>query len=218
MKRSAAYIALLLVVVVIAAVLSIRVFTREKAEEPTSTQQPQQQVLTLPPVEEPGKTVVTMPPATPTPTPEPTEEPVFETREPITTEPPEETKPPIPVDISGSFRSDTGTGLNLLVDWGARSTAGETVSLIVNFSAQSYSFYTSALYNSLELTVNGRTYSANSPAVSYDGSDLTTTPLTTFTVEVPRGTTTLDAVWHYKGSYSGVELSDITASATLNLT
>ena len=216
MKKSAAYIALLLVVVVIAAVLSIRVFTREKAEEPTPEPQAQQ-VLALPPVEEPGKTVVTLPPEEPTPTPEPTEEPVFETREPITTEPPEETEAPEPVDVSGSFRSDTGTGLNLLVDWGARSTAGETVSLIVDFSAQSYSFYTSALYSSLELTVNGKTYSANSPAVSYDGSDLMTTPLATFTVEVPRGTTTLDAVWHYKGSYSGKELTDITASATIDL-
>ena len=216
MKKSAAYIALLLIVVVIAAVLSIRVFTKERtAPEPTET--PQQQVVTLPPTEEPGKTVVTMPPETPTPTPKPTEKPVFETREPITTEPPKATEPPAPMDISGSFRSDTGTGLNLLVDWGARSTAGETVTLIVNFSAQSYSFYTSALYNSLELTVNGKTSSANSPNVSYDGGDLMTTPLATFTVEVPRGTTTLDAVWHYKGSYSGKDLTDIAASATIDL-
>lgn len=213
MKKSAAYIALLLIVVVIAAVLSIRVFTKEQ-NAPMPAETPQQ-VVTLPPTEGHEKTLPPQPTAAPTEAPQETEKP-FETRAPIETETPA-TPTPVPVDASGSFRSATGTGLNLVVDWGARSIGGDAVSLTVTFSAQSYSFYTSALYNSLELTVNGKTYTANSPAVSYDGSDLTTTPLATFTVEVPRGTATLDAVWHYKGSYSGVELTEITASAAIDL-
>jgi len=215
MKRSAAYIGLLLVVIVVAAVLSIRVLTREQPqpEETPAPTETQGIVLTLPPAETPEATE--KPTAEETETPQPTEKPAeterpFETREPIVTE------APIPMDKSGSFRSDTGTYLNLLVDWGAYGD-GDTVTLTVGYSVQSYSFYTSALYQSLELRVNGEAYYANSPQVSYDGADQKITPLTTFTVSVPRGVTSVEAVWHYKGSYSGVELADISAAATIDL-
>jgi len=218
MKRSAAYIVLLLVVVIFAAILSVRVFTREQAQPPEETPQQAPQIITMPPETNPGQAVVTMPPTMPpTPTPEPTEEPVFETRAPIETESPTATEPPQPVDQSGSFRSNTGTGLNLVVDWSAYGTGGDTVKLTVSFSAESYSFYTASLYQSLVLNVNGATYSANSPNISYDGADLQKTPMTTFTVEVPHGQTTLDAVWYYKGSYSGVEMTEITAGTTISL-
>ena len=214
MKRSAVYVVLLIIVVIIVAVLCVRIFTRDTAPEPPA----EQQAETLPP--EAAPEILPETPAPPTEAPLPTEAPEetekpFETRPPIETELPETPEPAFEAD--GSFRSDTGTYLNLVAEWAASNDGGDTVTLQVLLSAESYSFYTSALYNSLQLTVNGTTYSANSPEVSYDGSDLARTKLAAFTVEVPRGTTTLEAVWHYKGSYSGVELTDITATTTVTL-
>jgi len=220
MKKSAVYVVLLLVVVIAVCVLCIRVMTKDKAqpEKPAPTQA----VYTLPPTEEPELTLPPVTPEEPEPSAEPTEEPTetpVETETPMETRPPVETEPPAtpkPLDADGSFRSDTGTHLNLVADWAA-DAAGDNVTLQVVLYAESYSFYTSALYNSLQLTVNGMVYSANSPDVRYDGADLARTQLASFTVTVPRGQTSVEAVWHYKGSYSGVELNDIYASTTLDL-
>ena len=216
MKRSAVYVALLLVIVIIVAVLCLRIFTKPAAApEP---QAPAKTEATLPPVKDNAPTAVPLPePAKPAEPekPEETEAP-FETRPPIEEEEePEET--PAPVEASGSFRSDTGTYLNLLVDWSAVSSGEDTVALTVKYSAESYSIFTAASPGNLALSVGGRMYTASCPEISYDGADLTVTPLATFTVEVPRGTAALNAVWHFKGSYSGTELDDITAEAALNL-
>ena len=213
MKRSAVYVALLLVIVIVVAVLCLRIFTKETLPEQP---EPTKEVTVLPPVADEPTHVSVPETEAPAATPEPpreTEKP-FETRAPIETEPP---AAPEPFHADGSFRSDTGTYLNLVAEWAASDSGGESVTLRVLLSAESYSFNTSALYNSLQLTVNGTTYSANSPEVSYTGDALTRTPLAEFAVELPRGTATVEAVWHYKGSYSGTELEDITASATISL-
>ena len=215
MKKSAVYVALLLVIVIVVAVLCIRIFTKAPAPE---IPEPVKTEATLPPVQDDGPTVAPLPapekPAEPK-APRETEAP-FETRPPMEeTEEPEET--PVPVEASGSFRSDTGTYLNLLVDWSAVSSGENTVALTVKYSVQSYSIFTAASPGNLVLSVNGKTYTASCPAINYDGADLAVTPLATFNAEVPRGTVTLNAVWHFKGSYSGTELDDITAEAALDL-
>jgi len=121
------------------------------------------------------------------------------------------------VDVSGSFQSDSGTGLNLLVEWSAYSDAAGGYRMTVDVSAASYSFYTDALYNSIEITVGEERYALSSPQVRYDGTELAVTPLVSQTVNVSGGSVPISVVWNYKGSYSGVELESITASGTAQL-
>ena len=223
MKRNAAFLVIALFALIAAVVLCILLFTGdEKPDGPTKTGTVETSAPTAPPASAAPVTPApprddppgTQPaPATAAPaTQTPTEASVFETREPLTTEEPEPTPEPIlAVNTSGSFTSDTGTYLNLLVEWSAAGE-GETVPLHVRFSAQSYSLYTVAAYGNLQLTVNGKNYYGDCPAINVSDKELTVTPLTEFTVEVPRGNLTISAVWHYKGSYSGKDLPTISAS------
>ena len=221
MKKNTTYITIILLAVLVAAVLSIRLFAqKETPKTPAETQQTQ----INPPVNETAPAAETDTPAPALPSdsaaqlpepapPAPTEPPVFETRPPI--DPAEET--PAPVSASGSFRSDTGTYLNISVSWTARSDESGNVKLTADVSAEHYSLYTGALASAVELTVNGQTYTASSGEISYNGSAVASTPLARFTVDVPRGDVALSAVWHYNGSYSGVELETITAAGTAHI-
>ena len=216
MKRYTAYITVALVMVLVVAALSIRLFFREQKPAPAAADEtPAATVAETeappPPTETPVDTptpspTLTPPVVTPSPPPPPTIAP---------TVPPTPTLPP--ATASSSFSSVTGTSLNLIADWRSYTDGSGNRKLRVDLSAQSYAFSTDALWNALELTVNGVTYSANSPAVNYTGESLRSTPLASFTVDVPSGNVSLSAVWHYKGAYSGVELEDISAYATVSI-
>lgn len=217
MKKNTAFITILLIAVVVAAVLSIRLFVGQEAPEPTPTQ------TIRPPVTEtpaPPVTETPVPPAgteTPVQTPEPTEPqetPGIETRPPLETDPPET---PEPISVSGSFRSDTGTWLNIVADWSAASDAEGKVQLTLTVSADHYSLFTGALASAVELNVNGEVYKASSAEIQYDGSARRVTPLASFTVEAPLGNVPVSVTWHYNGRYSGVELTDIVASDVLSI-
>jgi len=175
----------------------------EAKEPPTSTPESTERPAQPERTEQPEQT------AEPTEPTEPTEEPVLETRPPLETD---TAGSPSGVDVGGSFASDTGTYLNLLVRWSAKGS-GETVPLQVELCAESYSLYSVASYGNLELTVNGVKYRGDTPVINCEGKDLTVTPLDNFTVDVPRGDVSITAVWYFKGSYSGKELETITASA-----
>ena len=210
MKQKTAYFALLLVLVLAIAVLSVTVIRRREPEAPVVTDAP---VLTpAPPVEETAAPapVETAPP---TPTVQPTEPPVMETRPPIETPAPTPVPTPSPA-ATGSIASSTGTGLNVKADWRIYD-AGGTAKLQVDVSALSYSLFTDALYQSVILTVGGSTYSANSAAIHYDGEAMAATPIASFTLNAPASGTPISLVWQYRGSYSGQELDEITASGTI---
>lgn len=211
MRRSSSYLIALLILVIVVALLGIIVLQRRAPDD-------------LPPAATPTpETVETPPAAAPTPAlPEttetlpPTEPPVFETREPLETEEPdpEETEPQPEFsvqDASGTLTSDTGTGLNIVADWQTFTDADGSAKLRVNVSVVSYSFFTSSLYQSITLTVDGTEYCADSPAVSYDGSESITTPMASFVVDAPASGTLISAVWNYRGSYSGKQLDAIRA-------
>lgn len=169
-----------------------------------------------------GGTTVDILPSTPTPeaTPSPTPTPIptpSPRPTPTPTPTPAPTPTPEPAAVSGSFRSDSGTKLNILVEWKAYPAAGGGYRLAVDVSAESYSFYTDALYNSIAITVGGTTYALNSPKVSYEGNDLAVTPLVSQSAEVSSGAVPITVTWNYKGTYSGVEIESITASGTAQL-
>ena len=220
MKRSTAYFAMLLILVVAIAALSIAVI-RRRAPEPDTD---------LPEVSDPADPTDASQSSGPVPdstvTAPPSEPPVFETRPPeetpeptpVPTPPPTPSPTPVPTPApaaAGSIRSDTGTGLNLRADWRVYADASGKLKLQVDVSAVSYSFYTDALYQAVVLTAGGSSYSANSAAVHYGGEALITSPIASFTVDAPASGSALSVVWNYRGSYSGKPLDQIIASGSV---
>ena len=223
MKKSTFYVAALLILVIVIAVLGVLIVQRKAPAEPEPSDAP----AIHPPVEETADPPSSAPAQTAAPTdaPEPTSEstpkptvpPVMETRPPL--EEPEEspapTAAPVIADASGSFRSDTGTGMNLKVDWRTYSDENGARKLRVDVSTVSYSFFIAAQYRSIVLTVDGKTYTADCPGGSYDGETPVETPMASFTVDAPTAAGPASVVWHYNGTYSGKELNDITAAGTV---
>ena len=121
-----------------------------------------------------------------------------------------------PVISSGSFSSQTGTSLNILVSWNAVVDGFGQKTLYVTVSSTSYSLYSAANANSLELNVNGMTYTATPNAVSYDGNTLATHTLAGFTILNAVGPASISAAWHFNGVISGIPVGTIWASGVAN--
>ena len=115
---------------------------------------------------------------------------------------------------SGSFASNTGTQLNVLVNWSVMSDAYGQKTLNVDVCSTSYSLYCSG--GGVELSVNGMVYTANGPAINYGGNTMVTNRLASFSIPNVSGAVSLSAVWHFNGSYSGVPIGDIRASGIAN--
>jgi hypothetical protein len=123
------------------------------------------------------------------------------------------------IDASGSFRSDTGTVLNLTADWTAVSSGDGNVTVTVTLSVESYSLQCSEIYQGATVTIGGESRSFDTPAVAYDGSaGLASTPLGSVSVTLPADGGTLSvpitAAWKFGGTYSGTDLPVITAEGT----
>lgn len=168
--------------------------TPNNPDGPEDTPEPTPSVA---PVQTPRPTP-TPPPPTPTPTPTPT--------------------PPPASDLgSGSFSSNTNVGLDLVVDWAAGASGEGAAKVTFSIKLNSYSLYTTSQIGSLVLTVGSDTYYFDTPAVSYDGHTLLTTPFATKSVNVPVGSVNVSAEWFYRGTYSGTYIESITASNTIDI-
>ena len=118
------------------------------------------------------------------------------------------------VSASGSFASSTGTALNLIVFWSVSNNGGQKT-LNVTVSSSSYSLYCTGSYGGVELTVNGMSYVSSTPAINYSGNSAVTNTLASFSIPNLSGPVSLNAVWHFNGTYSGVSIGDIRASGTV---
>ena len=118
---------------------------------------------------------------------------------------------------SGSFTSNTGTQLNLLVSWSVRSDSFGQKTLDVDVYASSYSLYLNPSSSGVELSVNGISYASGTPAVSYSGRTAVTNKLASFSIPHVSGAVTLSAVWHFNGVYSNTTLGDIRATGTVTV-
>ena len=116
---------------------------------------------------------------------------------------------------SGSFASNSGTNLNLLVNWSVVSDATGQRTLQVAVSATSYALISQELYNGLQMTLNGVTYSCNSRAINYRGAAMATNPLGSFTIPNFRGPAAVSVVFHFNGTLSGKPVNDIIATGTI---
>ena len=172
------------------------------------------------------------PEPTPVPTPEPTA--VLITPKPTPVPTPKPTPAPTPVPPTptpvivygetlgtGSFASQTGTGLDLKVDWGVVTLSANEITVSITVSVYSGALYSNAV--PLGIHVGGEYVTLNSNPVSYDGGGMSyhTLGSKNFTVMAPAGQTTsvpVEISWHFGGTYGGVDLPVIECGSYINVT
>lgn len=146
-------------------------------------------------------------PTTPAPTPEPTPDP---------TDTPAPTATPSygTVIAEGRFSSDTGTSMNMNVNWVAYDDGSGNAVIALTGTVTSYSLQLANLYDAATLEMAGYSVTCNTRSIYLvDGVGQTTSPLFYTTLTVPLGICAdMTAVWRYGGSYSGVSLDTVTAT------
>ena len=174
-----------------------------------------------------GETVTTATPAPeptdgPMATPEPMEtfQPAPENTAQPTPEPlPEETAEPVIVNpnqlASGSFRSDTGTALNLVADWRAAAIDATTARITVTLSLESYSLDIGERRGNI-LTFNGEDYYFVTDPIEIAGGDFVKTQIYVWSQEIPMSELSFDLAvrWNLRGSYSKKEMEAIELSGS----
>lgn len=163
------------------------------------------------------------PTATPEPTPTPSPTPLPTTAPTFTPAPPDPTATPSPTPLierssSGSFRSDTGTWINVIVYYQIERK-GDTATLKLTAYVESYSLQTAERVNDLEFSVNGRTlYESTGPLFVDEGSGKTETLLGSAETEVTPGSPcNVKVSWAFMGRYGNMDLEFISAEETLDI-
>lgn len=177
------------------------------------------------------------PTAPPVNTPAPTVEPTDRGGEVVITASPGSTPSPIstpvpsaaaqenadfePVDISGSFRSDTGTALNLVADWECISVSAKNVRLTIKLSLESYSLSVGER-TANQLVLNGVPITFRTEALEVPSGGLSKTELYTWSETIPMmedGSLQQDlyVFWMFSGSYSGVEMEKLELSGHISV-
>ena len=119
---------------------------------------------------------------------------------------------------SGTLRSNTGTQMDMLVEWSVSLGAGDTKVLHVNVCADAYALSSSQGSQNISLYLNGERHLASSSAIDYTGTARAQLPLASFEIlNAPGGPNQLDVEWFFNGSYGGTELVTITASGVINI-
>lgn len=196
----------LLILVIIAVFIVVRTFTQGASSQPSATPSAgtEEPVDTEAPTATPEATETVSPSPTlrPTPTPSPTPSPT-----PAAT--------PVP-DKTGSFTSDTGTTLNIRVDWAVSDAGGGKANVTVSVYLISYSIFVSEKWEGLTINVGGESESFTSRAISSEDQTLQENLLgtKTITVDASAGSIPISASYAFRGTYSGTEITDITATGT----
>ena len=124
---------------------------------------------------------------------------------------------------SGTFRSDSGTSINIHADWTALVSGPSTVDITVTAYVDSYSLYTTASPDVLNIAVDGQYFSLASPAIEIP---TTTQPVSTkinsrtVTVTLSGGETRnipVEVIWQYRGTYGGTYLDSIECGGNITL-
>ena len=113
---------------------------------------------------------------------------------------------------SGSFQSETGTGLDIRVDWSVVENGVGEKTVEVQVSSLSFRLSCMEMDNGVELTVNGAVYMGKSAGVECTERGKFVSPLAGFSIPDLSGIVEASAVWHFNGSYSGTPLRDIRAT------
>lgn len=187
------------------------------APEPLLTPTPTMDTST--PVPTPTLTPApTIPPATDAPpviTPAPTQEPT-PTPSPTPTATPAPTPTPSYGTVigQGSFSSDTGTSLNMNVEWVAYDDGSGNAVIAVTGTLSSYSLQLATLYDAATIQLGDYSSVCNTRSANIgDDSARVTSPLFYTKLTVPMGTSgDMSVSFRYGGTYSGTALPTIDAS------
>lgn len=217
-RRINIFVALVLVLIIIAAVSAWATSSSIKDTMPKQSAEPTAPVVT--------PTVVSTPTPAPSETPAPSVQP---TGEPTggegnngggtTTQTPSQLERVI--NQSGSFESSTGTKMIMYANWTAVSQNSESVTIKVDLVLSSYTLSVGA-HNGV-VTINGVDYKFTSPGISYKSEKVRNNAAlasVTATVTVPAGQAVnipVSASWDFYGTYGGVEISQVTASGTISI-
>ena len=170
----------------------------------------------VPPTAEPSPepTATPAPAATAAPTPAPTPEPTPEPTATPTTSP--EATPADDLIATGSFASDTGTALNLEVEWSSHNDGNGNAVIYLTGFLDSYSLQVGSRPYGVHVSFNGDSWTFAGEAINVaDGH--AETLLFSDVVTVPLGSPdAMTVVYDFKGSYSGTELDTITAEGRVN--
>ena len=135
------------------------------------------------------------------------------TREETTQETTQETTPPAgEAGNSGRFSSNTGTGLELLVDWTTYTDENGTDMVRFDISIESYSIYVGSRVNGIVVTMGGQTKKLDSGEIIYTTGPKKTFLLGSCTMEPPSATAQAEVSWDFFGSYKDTPMDQITAS------
>lgn len=212
-RRINIFIALVLVLIIIAAVSAWATSSSIKDTVPRQSAEPTAPVVT--------PTVVSTPPPAPSETPAPSVQPTGGegNNGGTTTQTPSQLERVI--NQSGSFESSTGTKMIMYANWTAVSQNSESVTIKVDLVLSSYTLSVGA-HNGV-VTINGTDYKFTSPGISYKSEKVRNNAAlasVTATVTVPAGQAVnipVSASWDFYGTYGGVEISQVTASGTISI-
>ena len=125
------------------------------------------------------------------------------------------------INQTGSFESNTGTKMIMYANWTATSQNSETVTIKLDVILSTYTLNVGA--HSGVITVAGQDYAFTSPAISYKSEKARNNALLTsrsVEVTVPAGQATAVPVsvsWSFNGTYGGVEIAQVSAGGTINI-
>jgi cytoskeletal protein RodZ len=202
-KKNPAGVLVALLMLLLAAVAIFIVLRSFAAGEPEPTSAPS-------PAESSEPTAAETEAPSPSPTAEPSPSPTPE-------EEPSPSPTPYPViEESGSFKSDTGTALNIVADWTAVSSGDGNVTLTVTLSAESYSIECGAIRNGATIVIDGESHTFSTSALDYDGNTSAKNVLGSVSTTLQLGdggtlTVPISAVWAFGGTYSDKEMGSISA-------
>lgn len=213
-KRSILPILLIVLVAVIAveAVILLRSALTDSGESFTySTPVPY-----VPPTAEPTPEPIATPTPTPEPTPDPTQAPTPTLEPTATPSPSPEAAPEDDLIATGSFASDTGTALNLTVEWSSHNDGNGNAVVYLTGFLDSYSLQVGSRPYGVHVSFNGDSWTfageamdvAEGPAQTLLFADVVTVPL--------GSPDAMTVIYDFKGSYSGTELDTIVAEGRVN--
>lgn len=216
MKKRRILILFILMLLAIIVEVVILVGINGRDDEPAATPIPTAEPY-IPPTAEPSASPTPTPIPTPVPTQAPTPTPA-PTAAPTQAPTPTPTATPRPGTLinSGSFQSDTGTGLNMVVDWSCRDDGSGNVRIYLDAYLSSYSLEVGARPWGVHVNFAGQDWTFSAVGVTVE-SGYSSSSLFTDYITVPMGTSgTMTVSYEYKGSYSGVELPTIDASGSVS--
>lgn len=143
------------------------------------------------------------------------------TAPPAETTAPPQTAPAAPITGSGRFSSETGSNLEIHLDWAVIGSTADTATLRVDATVTHYEIWVSARQGG-KLTVGNTSQTFATEAIEHNERKKMTVPLTSATVDIPLGAdgtadVELFVSWPFIGTYSGVKIDNLTCGGTVHL-